>query len=269
MYRNYKGTFSIVLMALVDSDLKFLYADVGRDGRMNDSGVWAATDLRARIARGIAEFPKAAQLPNSTKTAPFVIVGDETFGMKPYLMRPFPASELEDAERIFNYRLSLGRRIVENGFGILRNRFQVYGAPLRHKPDRAVKVVKATIALHNYLRTKNGTRARYTPPDSLDVEDVLTGTTTKLAAIEFPTMILWAASMAICLSAPLGMLRAQHSIIRPKLLHSSGCGGSLAAFKLSTAACSSTALFGAASSVRRQFFLEGGGADCTASSVGS
>ncbi|XP_042146016.1 protein ALP1-like [Ixodes scapularis] len=174
MYRNYKGTFSIVLMALVDSDLKFLYADVGRNGRMNDSGVWAATDLRARIDRGIAEFPKAAQLPNSTKTAPFVIVGDEGFGMKPYLMRPFPASELEDAERIFNYRLSRGRRIVENGFGILRNRFQVYGAPLRHKPDRAVKVVKATIALHNYLRTKNGTRARYTPPDSLDVEDVLT-----------------------------------------------------------------------------------------------
>ncbi|XP_040075461.2 uncharacterized protein LOC115327576 [Ixodes scapularis] len=134
------------------------------------------SDLRARIGRGIAEFPKAAQLPNSTKTAPFVIVGDEGFGMKPYLMRPFPASELEDAERIFNYRLSRGRRIVENGFGILRNRFQVYGAPLRHKPDRAVKVVKATIALHNYLRTKNGTRARYTPPDSLDVEDVLTVT---------------------------------------------------------------------------------------------
>ncbi|KAG0440223.1 hypothetical protein HPB47_016367 [Ixodes persulcatus] len=142
---------------------------------MNDSGVWAATDLRARIDRGIAEFPEAAQLPNSSKTAPFVIVGDEGFGMKPYKMRPFPASELEDAERIFNYRLSRGHRIVENGFGILRNRFQVYGAPLRHKPDRAVKVVKATIALHNYFRTKNSTRARYTPPDSLDVKDVLTG----------------------------------------------------------------------------------------------
>ncbi|KAM7301455.1 protein ALP1-like [Ixodes scapularis] len=104
MYRNCKGTFNIVLMALVDSDLKFLYADVGRNGRMNDSGVWAATHLRARIDRGIAEFPKATQLLNSSKTAPFVIVGDEGFGMKPYLMRPFPASELEDAERIFNYR---------------------------------------------------------------------------------------------------------------------------------------------------------------------
>lgn len=64
---------------------------------------------------------------------------------------------------------------MENSFGILRNRFQVYGHPLRQKPHRAVKVVKATIALHNFLRTKNSSRGRYTPPESLDVEDVLTG----------------------------------------------------------------------------------------------
>ncbi|CAN7946872.1 unnamed protein product, partial [Ixodes pacificus] len=175
MYRNYKGTFSIVLMALVDADLKFLYADVGRNGRMNDSGVWAATSLRAHIDRGSAGFPEPAQLPNSSKVAPFVIIGDEGFGLKPYLLRPFPAAELKDPETMFNYRLSRGRRIVENSFGILRNRFQVYGHPLRQKPHRAVKVVKATIALHNFLRTRNTSRGRYTPPESLDVEDVLTG----------------------------------------------------------------------------------------------
>ncbi|CAN8016843.1 unnamed protein product, partial [Ixodes persulcatus] len=66
MYRNYKGTFSIVLMALVDADLKFLYADVGRNERMNDIGVWAARSLRAHIDRGSAGFPEPAQLPNSS-----------------------------------------------------------------------------------------------------------------------------------------------------------------------------------------------------------
>lgn len=38
-----------------------------------------------------------------------------------------------------------------------------------------MKVVKAATALCNFLRTKNGTQARNKPPESLDVEDVLTG----------------------------------------------------------------------------------------------
>lgn len=103
-YRNYKGTFSIVLMALVDADLKFLYADVGRNGRMNDSGVWAACDLRQRIEDSTVKFPEPQSLPCSSKIAPFVIVGDEGFGLKTYLMRPYSARETGEEQRIFNYR---------------------------------------------------------------------------------------------------------------------------------------------------------------------
>ena len=39
-YYNYKGFFSVVLMALVDYDYRFIYADVGCQGRINDGGLF-------------------------------------------------------------------------------------------------------------------------------------------------------------------------------------------------------------------------------------
>ncbi|CAB1340548.1 unnamed protein product [Coregonus sp. 'balchen'] len=45
-YHNYKGRNSIVLlMSLVDADLKLVYVDVGTNGRVSDDGVWNKTSL--------------------------------------------------------------------------------------------------------------------------------------------------------------------------------------------------------------------------------
>ncbi|XP_042146147.1 uncharacterized protein LOC115316675 [Ixodes scapularis] len=174
-FRNYKGFFSIVLMALVDADLNFVFVDVGRNGRMNDSGIWGACKLKEALEKEPTILPDAQVLPRSTQAAPYVIVGDEGFGLKPYLMRPHPAAELTTEKRLFNYRLSRARRTSENAFGVFANRWQIYRSPLRHDPERATDIVLATVALHNFLRSKRTTRQLYTPSESLDVEDILTG----------------------------------------------------------------------------------------------
>lgn len=64
-FRNYKGTFSIVLMALVDVDLN-IFADVGRNGRLNDSGLWFGAKLRKKVELNPEFLPPPKQLPHSS-----------------------------------------------------------------------------------------------------------------------------------------------------------------------------------------------------------
>ena len=44
-YYNYKGMFSIVLLAIVNANYEFLLADVGTNGRISDGGVIRNTEV--------------------------------------------------------------------------------------------------------------------------------------------------------------------------------------------------------------------------------
>lgn len=46
MYFNYKGFFSIVLMALVDGNYKFLWCDVGGLGHQSDAQLFNNSELK-------------------------------------------------------------------------------------------------------------------------------------------------------------------------------------------------------------------------------
>ena len=48
-FYNYKGFYSIVLMAVVDYDYKFIYADVGYQGRISDGGVYRSCSFMSSL----------------------------------------------------------------------------------------------------------------------------------------------------------------------------------------------------------------------------
>lgn len=154
-YFNYKGSHSIVLLGLVNANYKFLYIDVGRNGRISDGGVFKNSTLAAAINCNKLNFPEETPLPGRTKPMPYVIVADAAFPLSYNILKPFPFRNMTWSQRIFNYRLSRARRVVENAFGILSNRFRVLLNTINLQPSKVQTITLACVALHNFLRIKS------------------------------------------------------------------------------------------------------------------
>lgn len=169
LFYNYKHFFSIVLMAVVNGNYEFLYCNVGAEGKTADGGCWATCDLPRAMSLGMLQVPKEIHLPYNL-TVPCHFVADDAFPMSTTLLKPFPQKFLTKRERIFNYRLSRARRLVENVFGIISSRFACLRSEIRFNVANATNVVLAICVLHNILRQKCG--ASYMPPGSYDVDDV-------------------------------------------------------------------------------------------------
>ncbi|KAJ8043858.1 Protein ALP1-like [Holothuria leucospilota] len=158
------------MMALVDSDYKFLYVDVGANGRISDGGVFKECSLEQALERRSANIPPPTPFPGDERPVNHFIVGDEAFPLKDYLLKPYPHRNLDVPQRIFNYRLSRARRVVENAFGILANRFRVFQTNIALEPAKVEKLVLASCALHNFLRVEAGNSYLNTMVDKEDFQ---------------------------------------------------------------------------------------------------
>ena len=132
---------------------------MGAQGRMNDSTIFNNSSLKKKIEDGSLNFPTWG-----------VLLGDEAFALKTYLMKPYSRRlALSTEEKIFNYRLSRTRRIVENAFGLMVMRFRIYRTPIYVNPTKVDKIVKATCTLHNWL-IKTSPRS-YAPMGTMSTEE--------------------------------------------------------------------------------------------------
>ena len=153
-------------MALVDAHYKFIYVDIGAQGRISDGGVFNNCKLSTLLQQKLLHVPEEENLPGLTDSLPYMILADDAFPLRTYIMKPFQRRGLDRRQIIFNYRLSRARRVVENAFGILANRFRIYRTPIILKTTTVTKVVSATVVLHNMLRIRKDA----TPNATVDFE---------------------------------------------------------------------------------------------------
>lgn len=123
--------------------------------------------LQNALEENSVNMPPAKELPFESTPVPYVIVADGAFPMRPYLMKPFAFRNMDMPQRVFNYRLSRTRRIIENVFGICAARFRILRKPIENGPEKVVRIVLAICALHNYLMTRS---TRYATSNDFDIE---------------------------------------------------------------------------------------------------
>ena len=167
-YYNYKGFFSLVLLAICDANYCFTLCDLVQYGSNNDSGVLLNSNMSKCIEENSLNIPESEALDGCRyDPLPYFLVGDEIFPLKEWLMRPF-AGKLTKQKRIFNYKLSRARRNIENCFGILAARWRIFSTPIEASVEHAQQYTLTCMSLHHYLRQTDN--ARYCPSGFIDQE---------------------------------------------------------------------------------------------------
>ena len=90
--RNSTGFHSIVLLALVDGDSKFLWVDMGAAGSTSDAQIFKHTKFRNKIEDGSIGFPNSESLAIGGPKVNFFLLRNDAFPLMLWLMRPYSST---------------------------------------------------------------------------------------------------------------------------------------------------------------------------------
>lgn len=134
-YINRHGTHSINAMCVCGPDRRFYYVSARWPGSVNDARILRKSTLSDKFETGWRPFPNA------------VILGDSAYPLKEWLIPPI-RHPMTEAEERFNVAHKRTRRVIENAFGVLKQRFACL-KHLRVQPEFACNIFKACCVLHN------------------------------------------------------------------------------------------------------------------------
>ena len=139
----------------------------------SDAQIFSRSKPKRRIENGTLGLPPPEPLGPGGPDIHYFLLEDNAFALMPWLVKPYSRRQLTREERIANYRISRGRRVVENSFGILVQRFRVLLTTMGQRPKVVRDIVLTCMVLHNMLRSHQGGADRpLTPADDIQAPQV-------------------------------------------------------------------------------------------------
>lgn len=102
-YFNWKKFYSVVLQAVVDSNARFIFIEVGAPGRQHDSCTFQSSDFCKALSSRQLQVPKEMRLPSSK--VPFMFIADGAYGISQFILKPFRKGNLLKSHQIFNKKI--------------------------------------------------------------------------------------------------------------------------------------------------------------------
>ncbi|XP_022224218.2 putative nuclease HARBI1 [Drosophila obscura] len=147
-YTNYRQFQSVIMLALVDAQHRFLYVDASSPGGAADA--FTESSLYNGLESNLLNIPHEKRLPGMDEELPHVVLADKRFALQPWLMKQHEIPSTIE-QKIFNYRLKRAHRVVVNARGIMSSRFRALQTEIKLQASIVEKLVMATCILHNLL----------------------------------------------------------------------------------------------------------------------
>ncbi|KAJ8934209.1 hypothetical protein NQ318_021634 [Aromia moschata] len=149
---KFRSAGSLVLTATCDVNYRLTYVEVD----CSDADGLKDSMLHKKILDGSLNIPKPRELGESGIVAPFVFLGNSSFTISTYVMRPYSGRSLSQKRKVFNYRLERARKPIDCTFALLSNKWRIFHRPLDVSQEFAEDIVKSCCVLHNFVLEREG-----------------------------------------------------------------------------------------------------------------
>ncbi|XP_052809373.1 uncharacterized protein LOC128237832 [Mya arenaria] len=140
--------------SLVDANYRFLWCDIGGAGHMSDAQIFNGSELKEAMDNRTIGFPQKIHCLYDDEDTPYFLLADDAFALRTNLMKPYSTRGMTRSQAMYNYRISRGRRVVRNAFGIMANRFRAFLGRMQQSPEVVQLIVKCYVILHNMMRRR-------------------------------------------------------------------------------------------------------------------